>query len=248
MLSVDQAVRVYQELANWHVQMGQAQMRDRFLVLAADALHTAGREEAAEQVRIRLLQINPHHLFKPYGSLAEAMRSPDVRNYIEGLRRTYPPDKAAHLLESLRSGKDEAGEKKGPLEPEPPAKNAASPAAADNLRVYRVQDAEARPSPERQPSRPRPREVEHPPRAESESPMGAGIPLTRPSAPVARPASSPPMWSDAAPPSPWRRESPELEQPEPAGGAWLGTSLFWLVLAVGIALAVYTLGGPFLPL
>src|SRR5579859_3103036 len=107
MQSVDQTVRVYQDLANIYVQQGQAQMRDRFLVLAAEAMYSAGRIDEAERLRGRLLQVNPHHLFKPFASLTEAMKSADVKNYLEGLRRTYPPEKAAHLLESLRTGKDE---------------------------------------------------------------------------------------------------------------------------------------------
>src|SRR5262245_38789362 len=73
MSSVDQTVRVYQDLANLYVQQGQAQMRDRFLVLAADAMHAAGRNDEAERLRGKLLQVNPHHLFKPFRSVAEAL-------------------------------------------------------------------------------------------------------------------------------------------------------------------------------
>ncbi len=105
MPSVDQNVRVLQDLAFSYVQQGQPQMRDRFLVLAVDAMYTAGRMDEAEKLRQRLLQANPHHLLKPFRSIAEAMKSTDVKNYVEGLRRTYPPEKAQQLLESMRATK-----------------------------------------------------------------------------------------------------------------------------------------------
>src|SRR6516165_1384762 len=97
------ALEVYQELADWYEQRGQAQMRDRFLVLAADAALTAGKPEEAERLRQRLLRQNPHHLLKPYASLAEALKAPDVQGYVADLRRSYSPETAEHLRDSLRA-------------------------------------------------------------------------------------------------------------------------------------------------
>ena len=65
MPSTEQTVRTYRELAEDYGRQGQAQMRDRFLVLAADAALAAGQTEEAEHLRGRLLQHNPHHLLKP---------------------------------------------------------------------------------------------------------------------------------------------------------------------------------------
>src|SRR5437660_8539008 len=102
MPSVDRVVSVYQELADWHDRRGQTQLRDRFLVLAADTAYAAGRAEEAEELRRVLLQLNPHHLLKSSASFAEARRSTDVQSYLNDLRQSYPPEAAEQLLESLR--------------------------------------------------------------------------------------------------------------------------------------------------
>src|SRR5262245_55499385 len=104
MASVDHVVRVYQQLAERYEKQGQAQMRDRFLVLAADAALSGGRADDAERLRGRLLQQNPHHLLRPYASLAEALKVADVRSYVTDLRRSYPPETAENLLQSPADG------------------------------------------------------------------------------------------------------------------------------------------------
>jgi hypothetical protein len=111
--SVDETVRLYQELATLSDCQGQPQMHDRFLVLAADAALTAGRADEAERLRQRLLQRNPHHLLKPYGSLAEAMRAPDIVSYVVALRRSHPYEAALQLRDSLRK---DGGEPEDPPE------------------------------------------------------------------------------------------------------------------------------------
>src|SRR5437016_5428906 len=126
MPSADRAIRTYQGLAAYYEHQGQAHLRDRFLVLAADAALSAGQADAAERTRAQLLQQNPHHLLKPYASLAEAMKSPDVQSYVGDLRRSYAPDAAAHLLETLRS--EDAGDPTAAAEPVPPREEAARPA------------------------------------------------------------------------------------------------------------------------
>ena len=102
MPTVDHVVSVYQELADWHDRRGQTQLRDRFLVLAADAAYAAGRSEQAEELRRVLLQLNPRHLLKTSASFAEALRSSEVQSYLNDLRQSYPAEAAEHLLESLR--------------------------------------------------------------------------------------------------------------------------------------------------
>ena len=127
---VEKTVRVYQELADYYDRQRQPPVRDRFLVLAADAALAAGQREEAERVRSKLLHLNPHHLLKPFASLAEAMQSPDVGNYIAGLRRTYPPESAESLLASLRSGNET---------PPAPAEEADTQAARPAPDAYRLQ-------------------------------------------------------------------------------------------------------------
>jgi hypothetical protein len=256
MPSVDQIVRVYQDLASCYVQQGQAQMRDRFLVLAAEAMYSAGRTEEAERLRGRLLQVNPHHLFKPFASLSEAMKSTDVKNYLEGLRRTYPPDKAAHLLESLRSGKEEPAAQRASEEQARPTKAVGVPETpAEPIKVFRIKEDEG---PPRSPAalekgnRAFPRAAAAGKERPQPAPAAAGRPATP--VPAARPvstahvASAPPLWPEANPPSPWQPRTPEPDRPESGPGAWIGASLFWVLLAASLALAVYTLGKPFLRL
>src|SRR4051812_17384469 len=89
-MSAELILNVYRELADRYQQRGQPAMRDRFLVLAADAAHAAGLSDEAEHLRQRLLQANPHHLLKPYGSFAEALDSSSVQIYVQDLRINYP--------------------------------------------------------------------------------------------------------------------------------------------------------------
>ena len=86
MAKVDETVRMYQEVATRYDKAGDSPMRDRFWVLAADAMFAAGRKDDAEKLRLWLLHVNPHHLLRPYANFAEAMRSGDVRKY----RRASP--------------------------------------------------------------------------------------------------------------------------------------------------------------
>ena len=86
-------LRIYRELADWYERQHQPQMRDRFLVLAADAALTAGRPDEAERLRLRLLKVNPHHMLKPFGSYAQALKTPDVLTYVKDLRVNYPAER-----------------------------------------------------------------------------------------------------------------------------------------------------------
>jgi hypothetical protein len=147
MPTADQSIRVYSELATLCDRQGQPQVRDRFLVLAADAALSAGRAEEAERLRQRLLQHNPHHLLKPYASFAEAMAAPDVQSYVSALRRSHPFDAAEQLLQTLRK---DAGEPVYADEP-PELATAVGPGdewgldldaddAPDGLKVFRVEE------------------------------------------------------------------------------------------------------------
>jgi len=104
-------LQVYKQLATCYERRGQAQMRDRFLVLAADAAHASGRTDEAEQLRARLLQVNPHHLLKPYTSFAQAREAPDVETYVRSLRQNYPEDVAEDLLRAIQASEDPGSRK-----------------------------------------------------------------------------------------------------------------------------------------
>ena len=108
---------VYRELADWYEQRGQAPMRDRFLVLAADAALAAGSGDEAERLRLRLLQLNPHHMLKPYSSFAQALEAPDVSTYVRDLRQNYPPEVAEGLLRMLPAEEDRVSQALPPTAP-----------------------------------------------------------------------------------------------------------------------------------
>jgi hypothetical protein len=129
MASSQQAVRVYRDLAELYDRKAEQQMRDRFLVLAADAALSAGMKDEAERLRQQLLQHNPHHLLKPYANFADAMHSTDVQNYVTALRRSHPYEKAEHLLETQRAGDG------APAEIFRVAKDAPVPASAPGNRM-----------------------------------------------------------------------------------------------------------------
>jgi hypothetical protein len=124
----DQPLQVYQALADWHERQQQAQLRDRFLLLAADAALTAGQPDAAEHLRLRLLQHSPHHMLKPFASFAEALRSPDVQGYLSDLRDTYPLELARQMLDSLQDGSAPKPRANPPPAPAPLPKPSPKPA------------------------------------------------------------------------------------------------------------------------
>src|SRR5271166_3465154 len=97
-------VAIYEELAEFEEQRGENQPRDRFLILAADAALAQGDNDRAELIRGRLLEVNPHHLLKPYPSFADALKAPDVFGYVADLRHSYPPAEAERLLASVQGG------------------------------------------------------------------------------------------------------------------------------------------------
>src|SRR5579884_884092 len=103
-------VQVYRELADRCQARGEAALRDRFLVLAADAALSAGQPDEAEKLRQRLLSRNRNHLIKPYHSFSQAVRAVDVKLYLEELRKSHPPEAARQLLERLRQGEASAPE------------------------------------------------------------------------------------------------------------------------------------------
>jgi hypothetical protein len=127
-----ESLGIYRELADCYDRLGQVSMRDRFLILAADAALEAGQAAEAERLRQRLLHGSRHHMLRPYSSFAEAVKAPDVQTYLRDLRTNYPLDVAKQLLESLRGA---AGPADAPqpmnlsLDPSPPLPPSPSPPA-----------------------------------------------------------------------------------------------------------------------
>ena len=232
------SLAVYKELADHYERQKQPAMRDRFLVLAADAAWKAGQHDEAERLRQRLLQANPHHLLKPFSSFAQALEAPDVQTYVRDLRANYPPELADGLLRNVRPAAPPAKDKPPPAVPvtAPLIDMANEPtlplgATVDQqLKVYQVKD-----EPEA-PARPAARKDVPPMAGPSAARPRTPIPGTPRPAPVSRPAPAAPLYAPLPPP-----------EPAAQGGTWLGTALGAIVFLGGLALAVYTLGRPFLP-
>jgi hypothetical protein len=96
--------QIYQELADTFERQHQPELRDHFLILAADMALSAGRAEEAERLRQRLLRTNPHHVLRPYASFAQAAANADIQTFLEELRQRYPVDRAQDMLESFWPG------------------------------------------------------------------------------------------------------------------------------------------------
>src|SRR4051794_24700922 len=99
-----QNMQLYSDLADAYERLGQVTMRDRFLMLAADAALQMLLTDEAERFRQRLLSGSRHHMLRPYGSFVEAAEAPDVQTYLRDLRLNYPPDVAEQMLASLQGG------------------------------------------------------------------------------------------------------------------------------------------------
>ncbi|MFN4261798.1 MAG: hypothetical protein ACK4RK_21155 [Gemmataceae bacterium] len=222
MMSSQQTAAVYQQLADLEERQGDRQRRDQYLVLAAEASLTAGRHDEAEHLRQRFLRDNPHHMLDQYGSMAEAVHSPDVRSYLDDLRRRCPPETAEQLLEALRARAAARAAVDDRREPAP------KPAVADPpIYQFREPKGEAAAIPTQRPA-PRP----------------APVPLAQPVAPAPfsysyQPPAEPPTRSARVP----RRHEP-LPYP---GGFWVASVLFLLALGTVLALLGYVLSGPWLP-
>lgn len=235
-MASDRTIRVYQELATHYDSRGEPQVRDRFLVLAADAANAAGRPDEAESLRRRLLQLNPHHMLKPYSSWSQALQSPDVKSYIDGLQRTYPPASAENLLASVRGSLEEdAGPKPLPS------------AALEMTLPYTAPD-----SPSNAPTAPISKSV-------TPIPIAKEVRTAAPVAGVPRPVPVPPAKESvpqnglrlgpAVPPAPtWPTLESVPRRREKPASAWVSVLLFYVVLGAGLALLAYTFVRPFYPL
>jgi hypothetical protein len=215
------AMQVYKELADRYERQGQAAMRDRFLILAAEAAFASGSPDEAERLRQRLLQGNPHHMLKPFTSFTQALQSPNIQIYIHDLQVNYPPETAEALLHDLQNSVSPA-----------PSANEADTLLQTEPRINPVIPIRDEPT---QPLGPATEPLKvYPLRDE----------------PAGQPAqSNRPVSRKAATPLPHPRSQPMPPPLETAGpaGAWLTLILFGMTVTAGIALAFYTLARPFLP-
>jgi hypothetical protein len=231
--------QVYEELATWYDRQGQANLRDWFLVLAADQALGQGHPERAERLRRRLLQVNPHHLVRPCASFAEALQSPDVKGYVADLRRNYPPESAQQLLQTIVNKNPPEQPPKATVTQARPEK----PAQADReLKVYHTREMPEEPLPMAievpTAEKPKPLPPQHAEPAAHPSRMPTPIAWTKPAAPVVQRATLLVATTDDT-----------LDEDGPTGlGYWVSSVLFVVTLLTGSVLLVYTLARPFLAL
>jgi hypothetical protein len=245
------AIDVYRKLAEEHNRLNHPLERDRFLLLAADAALTAGQRDEAERFRRSILSQNPNHLLKPYGTLDEALKSSDILAYVQQLRRSYPQDKAATMLDGLKKSA-----------PPPSAPAPAKPIEAEEDLVLPLDmDRGGKPThftiDKPEPKKPtRPKEVKM-----NESPQparGTPNPLApwQQGASPKEPTGGPGIFGLRPEPAPAPRPSflPTPSAPEaateseeaPAGG-WVGTFLGVIIVLAALAMLIYTFGAPFVP-
>ena len=218
-------LRIYRELADWYEQHHQPQMRDRFLVLAADAALTAGRPDEAERLRLRLLKVNPHHMLKPYGSYAQALKTADVLTYVKDLRVNYPANVAEDLLRTLQAEAKSAAD--------------APPAAAAEKELFVDENL---PEPQLARTAPQPGRAPANPHLPQTIPLQGPIPIAPRPEPLRPRRPLPAPFALAPAPLP---ERPAVEPT--AAGSWFAALLFLLVLVCGAALAAFTFLRPSLP-
>lgn len=249
-MAISTPLQVYKELAGLYDRQGQAAMRDRFLILAAEAAFSAGIAEEAEILRKRLLQANPHHMLKPFESFAQALQSKNIQIYIHDLQVNYPPQTAEQLLQNMRGGASPqtANEKETmmgtapridprmeiPDEPTLPLGPTAEP-----LKFYPLHD-DPKPAASALPSKPA--AAKHPAPALSAKGGKGAAPAPSPPPARPRPQPSPPRQAARAIPP-----SPPSESIAPTG-SWLPLVLLGMIVTAGVALVFYTLVRPFLPL
>jgi hypothetical protein len=264
--------RLYRELSDGYAERGQPQFRDRFLVLAAAAALADGDAAGAERIRQRLLDVNPHHLLKPYTSFAQAMRVSDVQTYVQEQQQDYPPDVARGLLRSLREVQevDDSPIDQSPIPVTAPLLNLDSGPDVlmdddEPIQIFSFRDeAPAGLPPTLPPNKfpappavaatrpPIPRTLydkELPPPVPPPQPVlppRQNKPQLPPGRPVSRPTPAPPRPLPVPPPPapvPVAPPVPADEEVEPSG-AWFSMLLFTICAAAIAALAWHTLLAP----
>jgi hypothetical protein len=242
--------QLYLQLAEHYEDRSEPKMRDRFLILAADAATTAGQDAEAERLLQRLLRSSPHHMLKAFGTFAEAIQAEPIRMYIDDLRKNYPAEIAENLLTSLRQGD----------EPPPPAETWATPLPVAPERPGDDEDDQTIPG--LLPADPDafnlvPEEADDTTQLISQKPVAQPRPAARPEPtpthtprPTIKPLPLAP--TDPVPPRPRQTTSQQSGRPQPGartarkrkpredpGGGWLSLMLFGVVLMLGLVLVYY---------
>lgn len=246
---------LYQQVAEAYHTQGKYQERDRFLVLALDAAQTVGQSNLAEQIRLRLLELNPNHLIKPYPHCQAALQAQNFVTYLSQLRKNFPPGKAQSLLNELGGP--------APVRRKPTMIADASFPMADPIEEREAPTwsglSFAKPQPPPPPARPSINVIQPPaPPPDVTTPFPvkpmtdplANVPMTTqpPVVPfkVQAPHSAPPITPRRPEiiPAPVVQKRDEIVSPS---GVWVGNLLFVLLFLSSLALLAYVFVLPFYP-
>ena len=243
------ASELYQQIAEGYQVQGKYQERDRFLVLALDAAHTAGQNSLAERLRTRLLELNPNHLIKPYPSVAAALQAQNFVTYLSQLRKNFPVSKAQSLLQELAVSQPTKPKRTMLAEPAFPM---ADPAEDRNAPTWSQMNLDIR---SRQQEQPVVRSLEPiPPPLPHTIPLQ---PINDPLANVPSPVNNPVPFTFEAPkqhvssmrrpeivPAPSRINTDVIESPS---GQWIGNILFVVMVLASLAVLSYIFVLPYYP-
>jgi hypothetical protein len=245
------ATELYQQIADAYHGQGKYQERDRFLVLAVDAAHTAGQNTLAERLRARLLELNPNHLIKPYPSVPAALQAQNFVTYLSQLRKNYPISKAQSLLNELAATQKQRPKRTMLAESSFPS---AEPIDDRQQPAWSQMDVTLRTKVTESPVSRRMVDPElipfEPPPLTPTIPMQPyNDPLANVPPPVSRPAPlpfsvEPPQRRPEIVPAPPRVNSSIVES---ASGVWIGNLLFVVLFLASLVLLGYVFVLPFYP-
>lgn len=252
--------QLFLELAELYEQRDEPKMRDRFLILAADAAFSGGQLQQAERLHQHLLQVSPHHMLKGYRSFAEAVRAEPVRAYIHDLKQNYPNEVVHRLLESLRGRTVPVDTMKAP--PSATAKPLVPPSPTQPEADWTALMSDTTPPAPAHPAQPGGGTAKGWDLANERMPRRPPPPATA-ATPAARPPARQPALPAAPLPATRTRSSSEPAQTnrgvksmtnakkrrkaKTKPTSWLVMLLFVLVFVSGLALLGYSLARPFLP-
>lgn len=240
-------INLYQQVADAYQAQGKYQERDRFLVLALDAANSAGQASLAEQLRQRILELNPNHLIKPYPNSATALQSPNFITYVSQLRKNFPPAKAQTLLQEMGTPAMARPKRTMIDDSSFPTADPVDDRKTPNWSQFQV---DVKPKPVAGPSIGVVHAVAQEPATMSVNDPLESVPVTPPPVPFkmepARRAPEPTRRPEIipAPPSNSSRHSNEVVSPS---GALIGNLLFVVLFLASIATLAYIFVLPFYP-
>lgn len=246
---------LYLQLAELYEYRSEPKMRDRFLILAADAAAMTGQGPEAERLLQRLLRSSPHHMLKAFSSFAEAMQAEHIRSYVEDLRKNYTLDVAEPLLERLRRGEEPPPQPASwaPAQPITPTRAGSEDPdqtltglPPEQPEPFRLMPVDQPDDDQTQVIQPKPAAQPRPGRSDTDT-AHTPRPTVKPLPPTEKepPRARQPASQASGKPRPAGKSARRQQSREEPGGSWLSMMLFGVVLVLGLVTIYYALVRPF---